>query len=58
VIVPDETVLPSREMIVLDVPSDMTLWARTLVHRHNAAKVTRCFIAVSPEAYVMEICKH
>jgi hypothetical protein len=48
VIVPDETVLPSREMIVLDVPCDVTLWASTLVHKPNAAKVTRCFISGPP----------
>src|SRR5688572_22043138 len=46
----DETVLPSREMIVLDVPFEMTVWASTLVHRANAAaNVTRCFMSDSPK---------
>ena len=46
VMVPAETVLPSREMILLDVASDVTLCAITLVHRVNAANVTRCFISI------------
>jgi hypothetical protein len=44
VIVPAETVLPSREVIVLDEPCVTTLCAMALVHRANAANVTRCFI--------------
>jgi hypothetical protein len=44
VIVPAETVLPSREMIVLDVPCDRTFGASTVAHSPNAAIVTRCFI--------------
>ncbi|HEY0336598.1 MAG TPA: hypothetical protein VGC70_04600 [Burkholderiales bacterium] len=42
----DETVLASREMIVLDVSFDITLCARTLVERLNTANVTMSFIAV------------
>ena len=55
VIVPDEMVLPSREVIVLDVPCDTTLWARALVHRANAANVTRCFISILQWAFAMEV---
>jgi hypothetical protein len=42
----DETVLASREMIVLDVSFDITLCARTLVERLNTANVTMSFMAV------------
>ena len=55
----DDTVLPSREMIVLEVPLDITLWASTLVHRPNAAtNVTRCFIAFSQKLSLLEVYKH
>jgi hypothetical protein len=44
---PAETVLPSRPTIVADPPPAVTLCAKTLVQRPNAANVTRYFFIAS-----------
>src|SRR5689334_23358007 len=55
----EETVLPSREMIVLEVPFDMTVWAIALAHKASAAaNVTRCFMSVLQCPWAIEIRKH